>query len=164
MHDRNALAEGEAALAAQSRDRPSRDRHESGGDDLIELTLPATPTHLSAARNLAAELATRQDFNLDEVDDLRLAIDEACATLVGRAVVSSRLTCVFRLAPGEVAFEGRVNSRSDESPAQGTFGWQVMTTLVDEVQVLRDRTGGHDDGDVYQVGLGLRKRRLELAG
>ena len=61
----------------------------------LELRVPTTPTQLPAVRAMAADLAMRMDYDLDSVEDLRLAVDEACATLAQIAAGDARLTVVF---------------------------------------------------------------------
>ncbi len=166
MQDIDAWARADGVLAGRTL-KQQKSGQESvvagndSGEGTIELTLPAVPTHLAAARSLAAELAARMDFNLDEVDDLRMAVEEACATLVSRAVPVSRLSCVFELSPDEIVVEVCANSKTDDPPAQDTFGWQVLTTLVDEVQVLPDPERGPNGDSRYRIGIKLRKRRME---
>jgi hypothetical protein len=47
------------------------------------LAVPATPEFLRLARVTATGLASRLGFTFDEVEDLRLAIDELCYALIG---------------------------------------------------------------------------------
>ena len=49
-----------------------------------ELRLPADSAYLSVLRTATAGLAARLDFTLDEIEDLRIAVDEACAMLLPR--------------------------------------------------------------------------------
>ena len=41
--------------------------------------MPAEGAYLSVLRTATAGLAARLDFTLDEIEDLRIAVDEACA-------------------------------------------------------------------------------------
>ena len=41
--------------------------------------MPADGAYLSVLRTATAGLAARLDFTLDEIEDLRIAVDEACA-------------------------------------------------------------------------------------
>lgn len=84
-------------------------------------------------RSLAAALALRQDFDLDEVEDVKLAVDELCSTLVLRACDGEQLTCRFHTAPHEVGVEASVRSDSGRPVARDTFGWRVLATLTDEL-------------------------------
>ena len=61
----------------------------------LELRVPTTPTQLPAVRAMAGDLAMRMDYDLDSVEDLRLAVDEACATLVLVAAGDAPLSVVF---------------------------------------------------------------------
>ncbi len=128
---------------------------DAGEVDDIRLTLPATGTHLPLARAITADLAARLDFDLDEVSDLRMAVDEACAELVALAAAPTRLTCVFRVQPDALWITASALTRDGEPPARDTFGWRVLTALVDEVEAWAD-----DDRTVH---LRLRKHRLGAA-
>src|SRR4051794_277723 len=69
--------------------------HEGRRAERLELRVPTTPTQLPAVRAMAGDLAMRMDYDLDSVEDLRLAVDEACATLVLVAAGEAPLTVVF---------------------------------------------------------------------
>ncbi len=51
---------------------------DQGEFDGIELTIPAQPNLLSLVRMTAGVVAARADLDLDDVEDLRLAVDELC--------------------------------------------------------------------------------------
>ena len=53
--------------------------------DAVEIRLPADSAYLSVLRTATAGLAARLDFTLDEIEDLRIAVDEACAMLLPHA-------------------------------------------------------------------------------
>jgi serine/threonine-protein kinase RsbW len=84
-------------------------------------------------RSLAAALALRQDFDLDEVEDVKLAVDELCSALVLRASDGEQLTCRFDAAPHWVGVEASVPSDSGVPIPRDTFGWRVLATLTDEL-------------------------------
>jgi serine/threonine-protein kinase RsbW len=77
--------------------------------DFVEVRLPAAGAYLSVLRTATAGLAARLDFTLDEIEDLRIAVDEACAILLQQAVPGSVLRCVFRLV-GDSALAGEVEA------------------------------------------------------
>lgn len=54
--------------------------------DVVTVRLPAASAYLSVLRTATAGLAARLDFTLDEIEDLRIAVDEACAMLLTQAV------------------------------------------------------------------------------
>lgn len=53
--------------------------------DHVELTLPARPDLLVLARMTVGAVAARADLPVDDIEDLRLAIDELCLSAVGDA-------------------------------------------------------------------------------
>ena len=50
--------------------------------DHVTVCMPAEGAYLSVLRTATAGLAARLDFTLDEIEDLRIAVDEACALLL----------------------------------------------------------------------------------
>jgi hypothetical protein len=73
--------------------RVSQIAGEPGTQDFVEVRLPAAGAYLSVLRTATAGLAARLDFTLDEIEDLRIAVDEACAILLQQAVPGSVLSC-----------------------------------------------------------------------
>ncbi|WP_336923926.1 anti-sigma regulatory factor [Aquipuribacter sp. SD81] len=60
------------------RDRPAGEEN----PDVVELDLPADPAYLGVVRTACAGLGARLDLTLDEIEDLRIAVDEACTLLL----------------------------------------------------------------------------------
>jgi serine/threonine-protein kinase RsbW len=78
------MAEGEAAA-----DCPVQDQ--------VTIRMPADGAYLSVLRTATAGLAARLDFTLDEIEDLRIAVDEACGMLLAQAAPGADLECDFTL-------------------------------------------------------------------
>jgi serine/threonine-protein kinase RsbW len=87
---------------------------------------------------MAAAMAVRADLPIDQLEDLRLAVDEAAAQIVLDAVVGSEMRCVFVEALGSLRIEVRGMTTSGVVPATNTFGWTVLTALVDDVTASVD--------------------------
>jgi serine/threonine-protein kinase RsbW len=104
------------------------------GDEVL-LRVPADPLYVSLVRTAAASLAARLEVGLDRLDDLRLAVDEACALLMQHADSDQPLECLFRL-DGAKALQLQARVRSDGRPLRTSgFTWTVLTALVDDVTV-----------------------------
>ncbi len=99
----------------------------------LELRVPTSPTQLPAVRAMAGDLAMRMDFDLDAVEDLRLAVDEACATLAAIAAGDSPLTVVFETTRAGLHIEAWVPTKDGQDVPRDGFGWAVLATLVDAV-------------------------------
>lgn len=128
----------------------------------IEMRVDADPNRVPSVRVVAADLATRADFDLDAVADLRLAVDEACAALIGAAPPGSVLTCRLTVTADEVVVTVTVPVAEPSTVSPNTFGWRVLTTLADEVEVLdhcvAPASNGHP-GSCPSLGFRLSKRR-----
>ena len=95
--------------------------------------MPADGAYLSVLRTATAGLAARMDFTLDEIEDLRIAVDEACAMLLGQAIAGTRLECVFRLGEETMTISVSVRSKAPQVPAGDTFAWTVLSALAGSV-------------------------------
>jgi len=100
----------------------------------IELHTAATPVVIPTIRTVAADLAARADFDLDSIDDLRMAVDDVCAMLVRIATLNATLSCMFtvRAERIELAAEVDADDSADPLPTK-SFGWRVLESLADEV-------------------------------
>lgn len=101
--------------------------------DAVTLSFPAQTQYVALARTMAAAMAVRADLPIDQLEDLRLAVDEAAAQLVLDALPGSELRCVFVEAHGSLRIEVRGRTSSGTVPDTNTFGWTVLTALVDDV-------------------------------
>ncbi len=120
-------------------------------EDAVEIRLPAESAYLSVLRTATAGLAARLDFTLDEIEDLRIAVDEACAMLLPHAVETAQLTCRFELTPETLEVTVSLPTTRGQLPERDTFSWTVLSALAGEVD-----TGQDDERNVW---IRLRKRR-----
>ena len=95
-----------------------------------ELRLPADSAFLAVLRTATAGLAARIDFTLDDIEDLRIAVDEACAILLPQARTGSDLECLFWLANGTMTVSVGVACDDPRPPAEQGFAWRVLTALT----------------------------------
>ena len=118
----------------------------SDGDDVVLLAVPANGAYLGVLRTATAGLAARLQFTLDEIEDLRIAVDEACAMLLAVAADTPQLgdtielSCRFTVTEAALTVETTVpvNATSDKLPGAESFAWQVLSALTDEVSATAD--------------------------
>jgi serine/threonine-protein kinase RsbW len=101
----------------------------------LELRVPTTATQLPAVRAMAGDLAIRMDYDLDSVEDLRLAVDEACALLLPHAADKSTLDARFELHSGRLVVETTVATDESAEPDRSGFAWTVLGALASSVDV-----------------------------
>jgi serine/threonine-protein kinase RsbW len=51
--------------------------------DTVSIKIPALPAYVQVVRLVAAGLASRLRFTLDEIEDLKIAVDELASYLIG---------------------------------------------------------------------------------
>jgi serine/threonine-protein kinase RsbW len=120
----------------------------------VELRLPADATFITLVRAVTTALGARCDLTLDQIDDLHLAVDEACALLLPHADVGSTLTARFRHEAGRIEFRASVPSAEGAGPDRSGLSWAVLSALSDELRTSAD-------GNVLSVT--VVKRRVALA-
>jgi serine/threonine-protein kinase RsbW len=122
--------------------------------DVVQLRLPAVGAYLSMLRTATAGLAARLDFTLDDIEDLRIAVDEACAMLLSSAVPGGDLDCLFELSGDGIVVRVSVLSFDGQLPSRDTFAWTVLSALAGEVDSSVDADG--------KVTISLQKSRGPL--
>jgi serine/threonine-protein kinase RsbW len=105
----------------------------------VELDIPASPELLRVARLTAASLAGRLQFSYEEIEDVKIAVDELCFALVGTKGRPGRLTLRYQLDDesltilGTGAFEGPV-----ADPVPSDLSRQILSAVVDGYDLDRD--------------------------
>jgi len=103
----------------------------------VTITVPARPEFVHVLRSVIASVAARAEFTYDEIDDVRLAVDECCAQLFA-VVGGASLTMRVRQTEAD-ALEILTTSDGDGSHwpppgAESTLTWQVLQALADEAR------------------------------
>lgn len=101
----------------------------------LTVTVPARPEYVQVLRAVVAGVAARLDFQYDAIEDLKIAVDEACAQLLPLA--PSSLT--MRVREGERAVEATVSAEVEAvtwppDGAERSLAWQVLRGLTDEAR------------------------------
>ena len=90
--------------------------------DNISIQIPASPEYLNVVRLIASGLASRLKFTIDDIEDLKIGVDELSAYLTGAQGRDGRLDIVFEVYDDRIEIKG-----------SGTFsaGTKVRTELTD---------------------------------
>jgi serine/threonine-protein kinase RsbW len=107
----------------------------------VELRIPADSAFLAVLRTATAGLAARLDFTLDDIEDLRIAVDEACAMVLPQAREGSDLRCAFHLANHALTVSVTAECDEPRQPSRDGFAWTVLAALTSSVtaEVHEDR-------------------------
>jgi serine/threonine-protein kinase RsbW len=115
--------------------------------ELVRLEIPAQPAYVGVARSVvAAVAATVMGLDEDRLDDLRLAVSEACTTAVearkdGVAASHVELVCVEADDYLEVTIEDEGQGFAPGEQEEDGYGLQLIQALVDHVSFDRTEAG-----------------------
>src|SRR5580765_4735385 len=104
----------------------------------VSLRVPADGAYVSVLRTMTAGLAARLDFTVDDIEDLRIAVGEACALVLPEAVPGGDLEAEFRLTPGTLTISVSVPTVGPRSADRDSFAWQVLSTLTSSASAASD--------------------------
>lgn len=104
----------------------------------VSLRVPADGAYVSVLRTMTAGLAARLDFTVDDIEDLRIAVGEACALVLPEARPGGDLEAEFRQTPGTLTVSVRVETERRADPDYESFAWQVLSTLAAEATADAD--------------------------
>ena len=138
----------------------------TGGDalaerDRVELSLPARPDLLFLVRMTAAAVASRADFGYDQIEDLRLAIDELCLTVCGESAVDGRLQLLFKWGDDAIEVVGVYESEESQRGARRELAVAQPANELSEriLDALVDEHGSDAVGGCPRAWLRMRRRR-----
>ncbi|MEP7111777.1 MAG: ATP-binding protein [Ilumatobacteraceae bacterium] len=101
-------------------------------DDHVELIVPLRTRHASTVRMIAASLGAEAGFTVDEIDDVRLALDEVFSILAQHHV-GERVRTSFRLDGNQLIARlglesGPVDAEPDDLAAN------ILRSVVDHYE------------------------------
>ncbi|HEY2429323.1 MAG TPA: ATP-binding protein [Acidimicrobiales bacterium] len=102
----------------------------------VRLAVPALPEYVRLARLTAAGLASRLGFSYDEVEDLRIAVDELCYLLVGPEGREGTVTLTYAMEGTSLVIVGQ-GAAGPRAAEFADLSEQILAAIVDEYEVTR---------------------------
>jgi serine/threonine-protein kinase RsbW len=103
----------------------------------VRVSVPARTEFVHVLRSVTAAVAGRLALSLDDVDDLRLAVDEACAKLLALPGEDSTFRLDLRAGPDRVEVVVSLDAPTLIWPPIGfedTLAWRVLSALAETVR------------------------------
>lgn len=100
--------------------------------DEIRLSIPASAEFLRLARLIASGLASRLNFTYEAIEDLRLAVDELCFSLISSqgTIPATTIELFYLVKNGSIELQGVIDSDVGKIQ-QSKFSQQILSALVD---------------------------------
>jgi serine/threonine-protein kinase RsbW len=103
--------------------------------ETVRLTIPAALEFVRIARLTASGVASRVGFDIDEIEDLRVAVDELSSILVDTGGGDGQLELAFTPTSDGIEIEGRTRVEGDTAPTVDDLTRQILAAVVDDYTV-----------------------------
>jgi serine/threonine-protein kinase RsbW len=100
----------------------------------VTIEIPAQAEYVAVLRAASGVIATRLDFTLDDIDDLRILVDEAASVLLS-AGAAGVLRCDIDVEDAAIRFQLRGELPDGEQPHGEGFAWSILNALAHEVRM-----------------------------
>ena len=102
----------------------------------ISLTIPGDAAHLAVLRATVASVAARAHLTIDQVEDVRLAVEEAASTLLSGEPSSIETSMDVGSHPLVVRMIARTTSAVELDPSG--FSYTILTAMTDGLTIDAD--------------------------
>ncbi|MDD6154200.1 MAG: ATP-binding protein [Eubacteriales bacterium] len=122
--------------------------------DNLQFIIPGKPEYIKMVRLAVSALAATAGFNVEQIDDLKTAVDEACRHIschgfqkysdkyeIDCKVDAGYLEISVKDMCGEHTLE-KMNTQCRHCPQEGDLGVYVIKSLMNEVRVMNDAENG----------------------
>jgi len=110
--------------------------------DNVTLLLPAKSEFVSTARLTASSVASRIGFNIDEIEDIKVAVSEVCNIVlskVGDDLIQYKISFEINNDKLEITFTGgETELGCFESTVENEYGLYIMKALMDSVELCNN--------------------------
>lgn len=122
--------------------------------ETVTVRVPAEAGHFAVLRTVVGGIAARDSFTLDQVDDLRMAVEESAVQLLRRIREGPLQLDVQTTSSGiEVRLHGDV-ATSEPVIDEASLSWAILEALADDLRV---------DVEGSRASVVLTKNRIILA-
>lgn len=107
--------------------------------DNIELILPLKPEYVSIARLTASGIANRVGFDIDTIEDIKVAISEVCSKIVNvGSSVADKYTISFSVLSNKLVVTFACEDESLHclfKDSTDELGFSILTALMDDLEL-----------------------------
>jgi serine/threonine-protein kinase RsbW len=106
-------------------------------DACIKLTFPMNAAYVSSARLTASAVANRVNFDIDEIEDIKMAVSEACTYILKTmtATESSNFDIQFQLSENQMEITLVTQGVVPDRHSSDEMSLMMIKALVDEFEM-----------------------------
>jgi len=106
-------------------------------NEQIKLTLPINAAYVSAARLTASSVANRLNFDIEEIEDIKVAVSEACAYIINKFSFNTQndFKIIFDLSKDCIKISLSIKGNNDIEVDKEEMSILVIKALADSFQV-----------------------------
>ena len=133
-------------------------------NDNVIIILPAKSEYVSTARLTASSVSTRAGFNIDEVEDIKVAVSEACTNAIKHSS-DEKFYVTFELLENGLTIEIEDKGTGYDmdciaepdlsNPKENGLGLFIIRTLMDEVSTTSKNNQGTIVKMTKYLGVGI---------
>lgn len=111
---------------------------------MVELRIPSKAEWVAVARLAVAAVANRLNFSIEDIEDVKLAVAEACTNCIQHASGSEQIEITCETEPDALTIRVRdyghgtraekIQSRRVDEPRVGGLGVFLIRSLMDSVE------------------------------
>jgi len=115
--------------------------------DRICLTVPARPEFAKTVRMTASALVSRTGMNYDEVDDVRIAAEEAFVYAVDHSDETTEIALEFDLSDESLSIRVSLDDASrvadEDGERRAAYATFILQSVCDRFEMSSDERGPH---------------------
>jgi serine/threonine-protein kinase RsbW len=106
--------------------------------ETVSVKIPASPEYVQVVRLIAAGLAARLGFTLDDIEDLKIAVDELTAYFTGTRGREGRLEITFSIDDDSISIRGEARFEAPGTKVRSELtqlSRQILETVADSASL-----------------------------
>ncbi|KXG78455.1 ATP-binding protein [Thermotalea metallivorans] len=116
--------------------------------DSLSISVPSKPEYVSVVRLTASAVASRMGFNVEELEDIKVAVAEACTNAITHGVCENKTNfdVKFFIDKDKITIHvvdygngfrcNKLEEPDLSNPKEGGLGIFIIRSLMDEVEVI----------------------------
>ena len=107
------------------------------GDDVVRLTIPSALEYVRIVRLTGSGVASRLGFDVEEIENLRVALDELASIVIGQSA-GGDLEITFATTDTELVIAGRAPLGAGIDIGVESLTAQILKAVIDDYEIRAD--------------------------